>query len=375
MRIIIVIIWGMLLMTSCNQQIINRDSTVCKIDLKKTISPSFYDYFSRVEIIPLETSENSLIKYVGERIYHDSKYYILDTPQKKILVFDENGNFLYDINKHGNGPGEYTELYSFYFNPFTGDLDLLSPMGGILRYDSLGQNFKEKIPLPLTVPAVHQFIALDKDTYLLFSDSREGNKMVVYNIVQRKIISELYDLPKFLLFNTFYHHTYSPFYICEGKVHFVQSYNGDVFTFENNSLICQYHWDFGEQNFEISDLKDEPMEYYFKYARTVGAKYANIFVSYGENSRYYITDFAYDNKYWTLIYDKQSKEPVVFNAFKEGHECIPSFVDESGVYLIGADPNYGLNILNAEDLDADTRKVFDSIKDDDNPVVIKYVFK
>ena len=375
MRIIIVIIWGMLLMTSCNQQIINRDSTVCKIDLKKTISPSFYDYFSRVEIIPLETSETSLLKYVGERIYLDSKYYILDTRQKKILVFDENGNFLYDINKHGNGPGEYTELYSFYFNPFTGDLDLLSPMGGILRYDSLGQNFKEKIPLPLTVPAVHQFIALDKDTYLLFSDSREGNKMVVYNIVQRKIISELYDLPKFLLFNTFYHHTYSPFYICEGKVHFVQSYNGDVFTFENNSLIPKYHWDFGEQNFEISDLKDEPMEYYFKYARTVGAKYANIFVSYGENSRYYITDFAYDNKYWTLIYDKQSKEPVVFNAFKEGHECIPSFVDESGVYLIGADPNYGLNILNAEDLDADTRKVFDSIKDDDNPVVIKYVFK
>ena len=45
MRIIIVIIWGMLLMTSCNQQINNRDSTVCKIDLKKTISPSFYDYF------------------------------------------------------------------------------------------------------------------------------------------------------------------------------------------------------------------------------------------------------------------------------------------------------------------------------------------
>ena len=53
------------------------------------------------------------------------------------------------------------------------------------------------------------------------------------------------------------------------------------------------------------------MEYYFKYARTVGAKYANIFVSYGENSRYYITDFAYDNKYWTLIYDKQSNNPKI----------------------------------------------------------------
>ena len=82
MRIIIVIIGGMLLMTSCNQQIINRDSTVCKIDLKKTISPSFYDYFSRVEIIPLETSENSLIKYVSAFIMIVNIIYLIHLKKK-----------------------------------------------------------------------------------------------------------------------------------------------------------------------------------------------------------------------------------------------------------------------------------------------------
>ncbi len=77
--------------------------------------------------------------------------------------------------------------------------------------------------------------------------------------------------------------------------------------FEHNSLMLKYHWDFGKQNFDISGLKDESYEYYNKYARTVGAKYANTFISYVENSRYYIARFAYDNKFWTLIYDKQSK--------------------------------------------------------------------
>lgn len=44
-------------------------------------------------------------------------------------------------------------------------------------------------------------------------------------------------------------------------MHFVQSYNGDVFTFENNSLVPKYHWDFGKQNFDISGLKDESYEF------------------------------------------------------------------------------------------------------------------
>lgn len=366
---------GMILVMSCCRIKENISNASYKVDLGANIAPSFYDYFSKIEIIPLETSEKSLIKYVAERVYHNGKYYILDRPQRKLLVFDKKGNFLYDINKYGNGPGEYTELYGFYNNPFTGGIDLLSPLGGILRYDSLGQKFKEKISLPLTVPAIHQFVALNKDTYLFFCESREGKKMIQYDINQRRIVSEVYDIPEYIFNKTFYHHTYSPFYVLDNKVHFVQSYNGDVFTFENKSLLPKYHWDFGEQNFDIKELKDESIDYYFKYARTIGAKYANAFVSYGENSRYYISGFSYNNKLMTLIYDKQANKTVAFNAFKEGHQCIPSYVDESGVYLIGTNPIWSLETLNADALDTDTKEVFNSITAEDNPIVIKYVFK
>lgn len=72
------------------------------------------------------------------------------------------------------GPGEYTDLRDFGFNEFTGELELLSPMSGILRYDSIGNEFKGKIHLPEGVPAVHYFQPLEKGIYLLFSQSKPG---------------------------------------------------------------------------------------------------------------------------------------------------------------------------------------------------------
>lgn len=371
-----IIIICTLLMMSCSQQTANRNSTDYKIDLKEVDTPSFYDYFSKIEITPLESSEEALIEDVGGFTYHAGKLHILDRRQRKVFIFDDEGKLLNVINKHGNGPGEYSDLSDFRFNPFTGDLELLSPMIGILRYDSLGQNFKEKIPLPSTVSAAHKFVALNKNTYLYFCDARKGNKMVIYDVDQKKIVSEMYDLPKFLFFKTFYHHTYSPFYIYEDKVHFVQAYNGDVFTLEDNySLVPKYHWDFGEQNFDISGLKDESYQFYIKYAHTVGAKYANTFISYIENSHYYVTGFTYNNNNWTLMYDKQSKKHVLFDTFKEGHRCIPALIDESGIYYILDMPKRLNWFLNIEELDDANKAICDNIKEDDNPVVIKYVFK
>lgn len=269
----------LLLFVACRQpQTATREHATCRIDLRETSSPSFYDYFSKIEIIPLETTDESLIKRMYGEIYYKNNFYILDKPQKKILVFDSNGKYLRKIDKCGNGPGEYSDLTDFQFNSFTGGMDLLNPMGGILRYDSLGQNFIEKIHLPLTVAAIHHFIALNKNTYLFFCQSRKGNKMVVYDIREKKIRSEMYNLPKFIFFNTPYHHSASPFYVYDGKVHFVQAYNGDIFTVENNLLVPKYFWDFGEQNFDISKLEEKPIEYYLKYVRSTGSKYANIFI-------------------------------------------------------------------------------------------------
>lgn len=373
--IIPLVLW---LLSACGPRPMGEDrkgKCVKDVDLDNLSSPSFNDYFSNLEIIPLELSNETLIQDVLGQIWYNNKLYILDQKQKIVFIFDQKGNFIQKIDKCGNGPGEYTDLVDFQLNRFTGDLELLSPMGGILKYDSLGNVFKGYIHLPPAVGAVHQFASVSPDVYLYFCEAREGNKIVAYDIKKNKIISELYNKPEFIFFSTLYHHTYTPFYIFENKVHFTQAYNGDVFTFEDGKLSPKYLWNFGKYNFEITDLEDnKDIPYYLEHYRTIGSKYATIFIAYVENFRYYITQFSFQKKMCTLIYDKKNNCSVVFNSFKEGHRLIPTNIDESTVCFL-AEPRTLPIVINRDTLSDENKRIYDSIDSESNPVILKYTLK
>lgn len=321
----------------------------------------------------METNDSSLINDMTKIIHRNNHFYILDRETKRIVVFDDNGKFLEEINKLGIGPGEYSEIADFGFNDFTGELELLVPMGGILRYDSTGKEFKGKFLFPDGIPAVHYFMPMEKDVYLLFSESRDGKKMLVYNVQRNEILTEMYDIPRFILFNTIYHHSYSPFYVLNNQIHFVQGYNGDVYTIGKESMDLKYHWDFGKQNFSIEGLPERNMEYYLKYMRTTGAKYANAFTAYGENSHYFITYFLYNQKTYTLIYDKQQKEAKIFNQFQEGNRVSLFFLDEKALYGF-INPAWP-GMQNYTDHMVKTFKQDVCITPESNPYIIKYIFK
>lgn len=253
-------------------------------------------------------------------------------------------------------------------------MELLSPMGGILRYDSTGHEYKGKVLFPDNVSAVHHFMPMEKGVYLLFSISKEGKKMLVYDVEQNKTLTEIYDIPSFIFFNTIYHHSYSPFYALNNQIHFVQSYNGDVYTIGKEGMELKYHWDFGKQNFSIEGLPERDIKYYLEYMRTTGAKYANAFTAYGENSRYYITRFLYEQKMHSLIYEKNKKEISIFDKFQEGHRCFPFFMDEEALYtyVIPSRPNVQINI---EQVSEEIKNQIEQINIEDNPYIVKYIFK
>lgn len=363
----------LLCLLSCKPTIEQTDTSV-RIDLKNITTPSFYDYFSQMEVIPLETNDSSLINDMTKIIHRNNQFYILDRVTKRIVVFDDNGKFLEEINKLGVGPGEYTEIVDFGFNDFTGELELLAPMGGILRYDSIGKEFKGKYLFPDGISAVHYFMPMEKDVYLLFSESKDGKKMLVYNAKRNEILTEMYDIPRFILFKTIYHHSYSPFYVLNNQIHFVQGYNGDVYTIGKEGMELKYHWDFGKQNFSIEGLPERDIEYYLKYMHTTGAKYANAFTAYGENSRYFITYFLYNHKTYTLIYDKQQKEAKIFNQFQEGNRVSFRFLDEKALYGYIV-PGWSITPSFIEQMDEKFKEKFAEMKIDDNPYIVKYIFK
>jgi hypothetical protein len=68
-----------------------------------------------VQYIPLQTLENSVIRFIDQIKIANNKIYVF--PLHKILCFDNSGQFLYNLDKEGRGPGEYVAMLDFDIDP------------------------------------------------------------------------------------------------------------------------------------------------------------------------------------------------------------------------------------------------------------------
>ena len=81
------------------------------------------DFFSSLEIIPLETNKNILVGGDPFILANDSLIFVCSTiaqnilpPLRNVLVFNRSGKFLNQIGEIGGGPGEYFGISSFFLN-------------------------------------------------------------------------------------------------------------------------------------------------------------------------------------------------------------------------------------------------------------------
>jgi hypothetical protein len=100
------------LLLSCSEQGKNENKI-------KTV---FFDKFSDVSpseileqsFIKLETTDDCLLGYFDQIAFVKNRLLILY--QDKIIVFDKNGSYITQINRKGQGPGEYSSIESFFIN-------------------------------------------------------------------------------------------------------------------------------------------------------------------------------------------------------------------------------------------------------------------
>lgn len=376
----IIIILGLLFsIISC----VNTPSKSTKvIDLNKNDQVSITDYFNNIEIIPLETNSNSLLTFfIGEPdkvIKSNDKFYFLNRKEDVIIIFDLQGKFTKRINWKGNGPGEYLSINDFIINRFNGNLEILSPENNsIFVYDSIGNTFIEKIKLPSEMPIAHLFQIVSSDTYILYSLASDV-ELFFYSKQTKQTIKTEYSLPKWFSRNTpFTPSTRNPFYVYNDSLFFQQIYNGDVLNVDADDLklSLRHTWDFGEYNFNISELPtDKTLEYYLNLNKKLSNKYAILFQVYCENSKYYFTRFKFKNRYKHLIIDKLTNKYKLFEEFTEGLHCTPQWIDEKAIYTF-VSFEYLKFVINPTLLNEGNKIKLNDIREDDNPVIIKYNFK
>lgn len=95
---------------SCRSNVTSVDDTCYNIReaLDNCADVPLSRYVSDIEYIPLETNEKSSLMFVFD-INTDGKYlYVYNGSNPHyVLVFDQNGKYISQINRSGRGPGEY----------------------------------------------------------------------------------------------------------------------------------------------------------------------------------------------------------------------------------------------------------------------------
>ena len=348
----------------------NSDFVTISVDIDNVSNLSVFDIFSRIEVIPLKTEENSIIKEIEKIICFDSHFYILDKYQNAVFIFDSIGNFRMKIQRVGNGPGEYSLLYDININPYTNELELLNPRGELLIY-SLDGEYKGSIAIPLRSTA--RFALLSRDTVVYYS-RYEKNKLFYFSRSLNKIIKEEFEFPEVILRTPLISTHSSPFNQSGSETTFFQGFSNDIYKIDSLSVRLKLRWDFGERNFDYKELPlEKDIQFYADYLRSCNKAYC--FNYYLENEHYILTRFMYDKLWNTLIYDKMKKKYMIIKRFRENivPPAVPVFFNDGIVTFI--DPMQVQILLNESVLEEPYRSIFTNLKPEDNPVLIKYYFK
>ena len=316
------------------------DYPVLSVDITRLNTPSVFDIFEKVEIIPLETTDNSLLGHIVRMDYYKNHYYIRDLQGESLFCFDENGKFVRKIGKEGQGPEEYIVVTSMVINRFNDVVEALSPSGVLYIYDMFGK-FVSKTNLPMVVPNFQtpmipddSIRLLNYQSSLILNDSlriltssvdNDQDQLYVYSIKSNTVINSFYKenpvLDGFVV---------KEFYRYDDSIYYSKALKSSVFKIDQYGYEVAYAWDFGKFNPERikfdKDITDERLIEMFKSSQIKG-----IHIRQYQNDNYYYTNFvgydtdlaSHDPQYTErlanvhVLYDKRNNKTYVFNKFKE----------------------------------------------------------
>jgi len=105
------------------------------------------DLFESKQIIPLETTDRSLIGLGISRLdSHEGKIFILNSlsSRRNVLCFDLTGKYLFSIDRMGNGPEEYTYLGDFVIDKYKKEIILANDNNVFQVFDLDGKYIERK---------------------------------------------------------------------------------------------------------------------------------------------------------------------------------------------------------------------------------------
>lgn len=377
MKNIITLLIFLLLISSCITKVKKEtlNENLINLNFDKIETPQFNDIFESIEICPLETKNTSLIGnfFNTKRAFHvPGKYYIVIDDYYIINVFNMKGEFISNSSKRiGQGPEEYYILQDITYNNINNTFDILDAFGNITIYNT---NFdfisKNKIKSK-TKDRFRNIFALNENLYILFDSSNKGN-FIIYGLKDKKTIKKI-EYPGLIAEVTSIE---SPFNFSNNKLYFAPpEVNNQLFIFniEQMDLTPIYYINGGDKCIDKSDLTQfNTIQKRSEFILKDSQKYTPINRIY--NDKYIISTFIKQQEIFINIHNIEKDRNFTFKKDKNINPNLPSFfaIEKDTVFAI----IHPTDIKNFTDNDLITNQnILQTIKEDDNPCIIKYKLK
>ena len=342
------------------------------------------DVATNIEYVPLKTIENSLLKSITKIVTCDNIIYIRSSLDD-IFCFDNKGNFLYNLNKTGRGPGEYTYIVDFDISSDNKALLVLST-GNILLFNITGTEFTFNTSISLMKPYPSKISMIPGTTNILLSiDPATGSEQALSILINANG-DTLYFKPNHYMFeNKSTRHMHmineSLHYNFGNRVCFKEEFSDTVFFVNSESkrfqprLILDSHGKGGSPRirYDTENTKNNLPEYFWVYYII-------------ETHKYIISSYEHNMSRNKVIYDKSSKKKfkIAFDDALEddingGPALDPDFCSGNKIYsyidaLTLKEYVTGEEFMNSKVSDPgkknELKKLADSLKETDNPVLI-----
>ena len=357
-----------LALSACSEQL-KENSNVIQVDIENAQPMNLADFVESIQLVPLETTDESLIKRIERMVIQDGKVYI-QNDWLDVLVFDTNGKFLLSTAKRfGQGPEDYQMLRSMDIT----DDGLISLYTGFLirEYDmdlNLVNSYFPQLPDSIhNAQEMRKHIKLDKDTYLfrdyqytsyysVSKDSVFGIKHEHYHPKSCAIVNNLRLLEH------------------EGEIYFSPSYICDTLYRVNTAEhrmepIIAFH---SEEDINLDEMPDGmTFQYYVEYMMNTEKMFMLDKVHLPHADFCFMANVK-DKKGGVVYRDKHGKVKVYYHKDTQTLP-VPNTVYENKL-VFAAMPEH-IEKMDMTLVDAESLERIKDLKEDDNQVLVIYTLK
>jgi hypothetical protein len=212
------------------------------------------------DIVYLETTDSSLIADIKKIAADDDYLFVFDRKQRKVFIFDENGKFINQISRIGQGPNEYASLWDISVDPFNKNLMLWCDRPyKIMYFTYMGDFIREENS--------KSYSGIVRDSNFLYLDQwsdinmqKSSFQVDIRNISDNSVKSELPHVEN--IKNWEYNNGLA---LTKGKsaIYYVRRYDFNIYQFIDGHVVNKYFVDFRRYAVpdDLKELEDGVLEY------------------------------------------------------------------------------------------------------------------